>query len=145
MKLFRDIPIQRKMLVMSLLICGAVLCVAIATLFAFQVLNFRSNFRHDATTVAMIIAKNSTAALAFKDDKAATELVSSLEAKPSVIAATLAFPDGSLFAHYGPAENSKTLSTFPPAGEYRFIDGHLLLAQKVILQKEQIGTLFLRS
>jgi PAS domain S-box-containing protein len=145
MKLFRDIPIQRKMLVMSLLICGAVLCVAIATLFAFQVLNFRSNFRHDATTVAMIIAKNSTAALAFKDDKAATELVSSLEAKPSVIAATLVFPDGSSFAHYGPAETSKTLSTFPPAGEYRFIEGHLLLAQKVVLQKEHVGTLFLRS
>ena len=44
MKLIRDLPIQKKMLVMTLLICGAVLLVAIAGLFTFQVLNFRSNF-----------------------------------------------------------------------------------------------------
>ena len=37
MKPFRDLPIQQKMLVMTLLICGAVLCVAIAALFSFQI------------------------------------------------------------------------------------------------------------
>ena len=63
MKPFRDLPIQRKMLVMTLLICGAVLCVAIAALFTFQVLNFRSNFQRDTATLAAIIANNSTAAL----------------------------------------------------------------------------------
>ena len=45
MKPFRDLPIQRKMLVMTLSICGAVLCIAIAALFVFQVLNFRSIFQ----------------------------------------------------------------------------------------------------
>jgi PAS domain S-box-containing protein len=145
MKRFRNFPIQQKMLVMTLLICGAVLLVAIATLFTFQVLNFRSNFQHDASTLAVIIANNSTAALSFKDDGTATEVVSALKAKPTVVAASLVLPDGSLFAHFPNDEAAQALSQFPPAGEYRFTGGHLLLTQPVVLNREQIGTLYLRS
>ena len=54
MRTFRDLPIQKKMLVMTLLICGAVLFVAIAALFTFQVLNFRFNFQRDTATLASI-------------------------------------------------------------------------------------------
>ena len=144
MKPFRDLPIQQKMLVMTLLICGAVLCVAIAALFSFQVLNCRSNFQRDAATLAVIIANNSTAAMAFNDDKAATEVVGALKAKPTVVAACLVLPDGSLFAHYGNTEDAKELSQFPPAREYRFKGGYLLFTQPVELNQEQLGTLYLR-
>src|SRR5664280_641465 len=144
MKPFRDLPIQQKMLLMTLLICGAVLCVAIAALFSFQVLNFRSNFQRDAATLAVIIANNSTAAMAFKDDKAATEVVGALKAKPTVVAACLVLPDGSLYAHYGNTEDAKELSQFPPAREYRFKGGYLLFTQPVELNQEQLGTLYLR-
>jgi PAS domain S-box-containing protein len=133
------------MLVMTLLICGAVLCVAIAAMFTFQVLNFRSNFQRDTATLAVIIANNSTAAFAFKDDKTAAEVIGALQAKPSVIAATLVLPNGSLFAHFGAVEDAHALSQFPPAGEQRFAGGHLLVTQPVILKREQIGTLYLRS
>src|ERR1017187_1944978 len=95
MRPFQDLPIKRKMLVMTLLICGAVLFVAIAALFTFQILNFRSNFQRDTATLAAIIANNSTAALAFKDHKAGAEVIGSLQAKPAVVAAYLALPDGS--------------------------------------------------
>lgn len=129
---------------MTLVICGAVLLVAIAALFTFQILNFRSNFQQDLTTVAVIIARNSTAAVAFKDEKSATELVSSLVAKPSVVSASVVLPDGSVFAVFG-KEDPKTLASFPPAGQHRFADGHLLLTQPIELHKERIGTLYLRS
>jgi PAS domain S-box-containing protein len=131
--------------VMTLLICGAVLCVAIAAMFTFQVLNFRSNFQRDTATLAVIIANNSTAAFAFKDDKTAAEVIGALQAKPSVIAASLVLPNGSVFAHFGTEENARALSQFPPAGEQRFVGGHLLVTQPVILKREQIGTLYLRS
>src|ERR1017187_1550523 len=78
MKHFRNLPIQKKMLLMTLLICGVVLLVAIATLFTFQVLNFRSNFERDAATLAVVIADNSAAACSFGDDVAATEVLDSL-------------------------------------------------------------------
>ena len=60
MKRFQYLPIQQKMMAVTLLICGAVLCVAIAALFIFQVLDFRSKFESDTETLAVIIANNST-------------------------------------------------------------------------------------
>jgi PAS domain S-box-containing protein len=141
----RDLPIQRKMLVMTLLICGAVLCVAIAALFTFQVLNFRSNFQRDTAALADVIANNSAAPITFQDDLAATEVVGALKAKPSVLAACLVLPNRSVFAHYGKAEDSRTLAEFPPAGQFRFVGGQLLVAQPVKLKREHIGTLYLRS
>src|SRR5436305_8966282 len=96
MKRFQYLPIQQKMLAVTLLICGAVLFVAIAALFMFQVLDFRSKFQSDTATLAVIIANNSTAAVEFKDESAAAEVVGALHAKPTVLAATLAFSDGSL-------------------------------------------------
>ena len=145
MKPFRDLPIQRKMLLMTLLICGAVLLVAIAALFTFQVLNFRSNFQRDTATLATIIADNSTAALAFKDAKAGAEVIGSLHAKPTVVAASLALPDGSLFAQFGKPEDATGLSQFPPAAGFRFSGRYLLCTQPVELDKKKVGTLYLRS
>lgn len=145
MKAFRDLPIRQKMLALTLLICGSVLCVVVAALFTFQVLNFRSNFERDTATLAVIIANNSTAAMAFRDEQAATEVVGALQAKPTVVSASLVLPDGTLFAHFGKTENAQALSQFPPPGEYRFAGGHLLVTQPIRLKREQAGTLCLRS
>ncbi len=133
------------MLVMTLLICGAVLCVAIAALFTFQVLNFRSNFERDTVTLAAVIANNGPAAMAFKDDQAATEVVNALQAKPSVLAASLVLTNGSLFAHFGKREDAQARAQFPPAGECRFVGGNLLVTQPVRLKGEWVGTLYVRS
>ena len=145
MKRFRNLPIQRKMLAMTLLICGAVLLVAIAALFVFQVLNFRSNFQRDNSTLAAIIANQSTAVMQFKDEATAKEVVRALQAKPAVLSASLALPDGSVLAHYGNKEDRETLARFPSSGESLFKDGHLLLTQPVVLKNERVGTLYLRT
>ncbi|MDB6065273.1 MAG: Integral rane sensor signal transduction histidine kinase [Pedosphaera sp.] len=145
MKLFQDLPIQRKMLVMTLLICGAVLCIAISALFTFQVLNFRSNFQRDTASLAVIIANNSTAAMAFSDEKAATEMVGSLKAKPTVLTASLLSLDGTILAHFGKPEKAGALSQFPPVGKQRFVGGDLLLTQPVEVKGERFGTLYMRS
>ena len=145
MKPFRDLPIQRKMLVMTLLICGAVLGVAIVSLFTFQVLNFRSNFQHDTATLAAIIANNSTAALAFKDSKAGAEVIGSLQAKTNVVAASLVLPDGTFLAQFGNSETAASLSEFPLAAGSRFTGRYLLYMQPVELDKKRLGTLYLRS
>ncbi len=145
MRPFRDLPIQRKLMQMTLLICGTVLCVAIVAIFIFQVLNFRGNFQRDIATLAAIIANNSTAALEFKDAKVGAEVIGSLQAKPTVLAASLLLPDGSLFAQFGEPENSAGLKEFPPGAGFRFTGKYLLCTQPVELDKKQIGTLYLRS
>jgi PAS domain S-box-containing protein len=145
MNFFHNLGIQAKLRMMTLLICGVVLFVAIAALFAFQVLNFRSSFERETATLAVIIANNSTAAMAFKDEQTATEVVSSLQAKPSVLAASLVLPDQTVLAHFGPAETVAGRAKYPPPGESRFADGQLLVTRSVIQKHERLGTLFLRS
>ena len=133
------------MLALTLLICGAVLLVAIVALFVFQVVNFRSNFQRDNSTLAAIIANNSTAAMSFKDDTAATEVVNSLKVKPTVLSASLVLPDGTMFAHFGTAEDTQTLSLFPRPGQNLFTGDYLLLTQPVEWKGERVGTLYLRT
>src|SRR3954469_24022670 len=145
MKLSRDLPLQKKMLVITLLICGATLCVAIAALFGFQVLNFRLSFQRDAVTVAAIIANNSESAMSFKDEEAAAAVVRSLQAKPTVLGASLVLPDGKIVGRFGVWETSKTLAQYPRSGESMFLGGHLLVTQPVIWKLERLGTLYLRS
>jgi len=130
---------------MTLVICGAVLLVAVAALFTFQVLNFRSTFRRDAMIQALIIANNSTAAMSFKDESAATEVVNALQAEPVVISANLVLPDGRVLAAYGHVENSNSLSQFASHRAGEFVNGQLLVTQPVKLKGEWVGTLYLRS
>jgi PAS domain S-box-containing protein len=135
------------MLVMTLVICGAVLCVAIAALFTFQVLNFRANFQRDASALAAVVANHSTAAMAFGDEETATEMVCSLQAKVTVVTASLVLSNGLVFAHFpqnGKAEDTKALSQFPRAEGYLFTGGDLLLTHPVTVKGEQVGTLYLR-
>ena len=145
MNRFRNFPIRLKMLVMTLLICGAVQMVAVTSLFVFQVLNFRANFQRDNSTLAAIIANQSTAVMEFKDEATAAEVVGALQAKPTVLSASLALTNGTILAHYGLKEPVQALAAFPPPGEHRFLDGHLLLTQPVLLKKERVGTLYLRT
>ena len=145
MKRFQNLPIQRKMLMMTLLICGAVLLVAIAALFVFQVLNFRSNFQRDNSTLAAIIANNSAGAMAFKDDAVASEVLASLKAKPTVLSASLVMPDGVVLARFGQVETTPTLAQFPAPGKSSFADGCLLLTQPVVQKADQLGILYLRT
>lgn len=136
-------PLQQKMLVMTLLICGAVLLVAIAAFFAFQVLNFRSNFERNTSTLAAIIANNSNAAMTFNDDKMGREIVGSLKVKPDVLYAALVMPDGSILAQYPQNYHVDTLSGYPQPGEFRYTAGHVLFTQPVLVNGERIGTLYL--
>ncbi len=154
MKLLRNLPIQQKVLAMTLLICGAVLCVSIGSLFVFQVLNFRANLLQDTGTQADIAANNSTAALDFGDERGATEVVTALRASANLKSATLVLTDGKFFSdashsvHYGRAgmvENGQTLAQFPPPGGYRFVGGDLLVTRLVRKNPFVFGTLYLRA
>ncbi len=145
MKKFRNLPIQRKMLWMTMLICGVVLLVAISAIFVFQVVNFRSSFQHDNSTLAAIIADNSAGAMAFKDDATAAEVLGSLKAKPTVLSASLVLPDGTFLARFGTAETAQTLARFPAPGKSSFTDGCLLLTQPVQQKNDHLGILYLRT
>ncbi len=145
MKLFQNLPIKRKMLLTNLAISGAVLVVATAALFAFQILNFRANFKRDIATLAAVIANNSTAALAFNDANGAAEVVNSLKANPAVMGACLVRPDGTVLANFGGIDSASALARFPAAGASRLANWHLLYTEPVKLDEKTVGKLYLQA
>ncbi len=146
MKSFRDLGIQNKMHLMTLVICSAVLLVATAALFSFQVWNFRANFQHNTETMAQVIANNSEAAVEFKEAAGAAEVVSALKSDPAVISASIILSDGSMLAHYGLPEDSLSRLQFSTNQASSFAGGQLLVAQPIEAKGEgRVATLHLRS
>jgi PAS domain S-box-containing protein len=145
MRLLRGLAIQQKMLLITLLICSAVLLLATAGLFTFQALNFRDRFQSDNETLATIIANNSTAAMSFGDASTAAEVISALKAKQNVVAALLAATNGVSVAEFGRRAFAEPITEYPPTGQSKFLRGQLLVTEPVTLKGERLGTLYLQS
>ena len=123
------------MLVMTLVICGAVLCVAIAALFTFQVLNFRSNFQRDTATLAAVIANNSTAAMAFKDEPGGDRGGERPPGRTPRACRQLGLARRHVVRPLSEAGgNAARWRNFRPPDGYRFVGGHLLVTQPVRLK-----------
>src|SRR3954471_12819296 len=81
-------------------------------------LGFRQRLIVDISTIARVIASNSTAALAFNDHMAAREVLGALQAKPAVTAAAIYNEHGQLFADYEPNGAIPVPATIRPDGVY---------------------------
>ena len=140
----RHLPIQRKLRLVVLGTCTAALCVASGALFAFQFFNFHRDFRRDLTAVAEIIASHSTAAVQFKNDDDARELLTALRAKPHIIGAEITVADGTPLASIGHTHRYHDANLLPDPG-FREDGFDLLYVEPIILDRERIGTLFLHA
>ena len=98
--LFRDIPIQKKLLRVIFLINGIVLMVTCLTFFIYEFYTFRKGITEKVSTIGEITALNSTAALAFDDHEAANEILASLKKEGHITNACLYDKKGKLFAQF---------------------------------------------
>src|SRR6266849_1868409 len=98
----RDTPIQRKLMTIILLTSGAVLLLTCSAFFVYELLTFRQTTVRQLTTLAEIIAANSTAALAFQNQSDAQEILAAVKAERHIVAACLYDHEGKLFAKYPP-------------------------------------------
>src|SRR5204863_7341537 len=78
----------------------------------FDFLTLRRGMVRDVTTLADVLARNSTAALSFGDTKAAAEVLQAAQAETSVTAACIYTSDGTLFARY--VRDSGGFASMPP-------------------------------
>ena len=142
---FGDLPVQRKMLWLILLMCGTVLVVATAALFAFQIYAFRVSYHEDTATLAQIIADNSTVAVGCDDAKAAKQILGSLKAKPYVNTAFIVRANGSVLAQFPESVQNNLPLGFPAPGRFGYADGQLLYSQSIQnTGAKPLGTLYLR-
>jgi PAS domain S-box-containing protein len=145
MTLLADVPIQRKLRFAMLLTSSLALLLACAVFLTVQYFAFRRSLVQTTSTLAQIMADNSTASLAFDDAQVATQTLRALEAEPQVAVAILYRNDGTVLARF----LAHTVD-FPPPGSpgpdgVRFEDGQAVTVQPVIEDTRRLGTLYLRA
>jgi signal transduction histidine kinase/CheY-like chemotaxis protein len=144
---FQDLSIKRKLILMTMLTSSIALLLSSVSFLIYDLISFRNLLTHDLTTQAQIIGYNSAAAMAFKDEPAATATLSALTAKGDIVSAALYSPNGQMFAHY--FRDKKTLPDLVPTCSaekpYRFIGQFLEVCHDVTLNGDRVGTLFLQS
>jgi two-component system cell cycle sensor histidine kinase/response regulator CckA len=162
-KLFRNISIRNKITVITLLTCVIVL---LSLLISFTILEFsisRTALVENVATLAEVLGTNSTAALTFNDQKSAEATLSALSAESEIVSAAIYTKDGHLFALYlHPLKRNDNL--LPEAGpdaaiparqppvsgrtsrtNYTFHASYLELSQRIVLEGEVIGSIYLKS
>src|SRR5688572_8199604 len=92
--------IRRQLIAIILITSTAVLALTCTILFGYEFVTFRRTMAEELTTLAKVIATNSTAALAFENNADAQEILAALRAEPTIVAAALYRKDGSLFSYY---------------------------------------------
>jgi signal transduction histidine kinase len=143
--MFRKGSISRKLTALTLLISGAVVVLACGTLLVYEVITFRRAMVRTQTTLAGVIATNSTAALAFDNRTDAANVLSALAAEPHLSAAALYDADGRLFATYPDGLDPAAVPASPGPAGARFTMRELSVSQPVRAGTRQLGTVYLRS
>jgi len=146
MRFLRDVSLKRKLMVISMLTSSVALLLACAAFVTHERAVFRQDMVDDLTVKAELFAEQSTAALSFKDPKAATANLEKLVAQKHIVAACLYAGDGHVFAKYQRADVNEDFS--PPAPQkngHWFNDRYLELFRQILLNGKSIGTVYLKS
>ena len=142
---FRDIPIKRKLTALFLLTSGAVLFLTCAAYFAYEFVTFRQTTRGQLLTLGQIVAANSTAALAFGNERDAGEILAALKAERHIVSAGLYDRKGKLFSRYPATLSADALPAAPDTDGYRFEESYLVGVEPVAEHNKRLGTLYLKS
>jgi PAS domain S-box-containing protein len=145
MEWLENLPLQRRVTAIILVICGSVLLLACGGLAAYELFDFRRAMVRDAAVMADIMATNCRAALSFDDENGARAVLEAMHSEPHVVAAAVYGPTGKLFAQYIRPGESLRLPTAPGELGARYRDGALVTLRPVLHNQKRIGTVFLES
>ncbi len=142
MRAFEDLAIRRKLMLIIMVTSGSALVLTCVAIFTLELVRFRRQVTDETGTLAKVIGTNCTAALAFRDQRAAEDTLGALRDVEPVLAASIYGKDGKLFAHYDRV--TRNAPSFPnearAPGQY-IVGSDLLLFQRIVLDGENIGTI----
>ena len=144
MRSFRDTPIKRKLIAMSLLSSGAALLLACGGFVAYELTAYREATLNQLTSVAGVIAANSASALSFDDPEAAQHTLSALRSERIVVTACIYAADGKLFAAYYSNARQQLCAAQHEAEASEPRDG-LDVSMPISGEGDALGTIVIRS
>ena len=140
------LQLKGKLILISMLTCIFSLTLAAAIVVVYSSYYMKQELVKNTSTISLLIAGRSTAALTFQDRTLAEENLSSLRIKPLVAAASILNENGNIFAQYTNADGRGI--NFPVGINktgYYFENGYLMLFEPIFLENKQIGTVFICS
>jgi uncharacterized membrane protein affecting hemolysin expression len=102
---YRNLPIRQKLRLIIMATVATALILACAAFLVYDQIALRNSLLASTAVTAEMIGSNSTGALSFGDQKAANELLRTLRAQRSMVAAALYSASGQLFAGASGAGN----------------------------------------
>jgi PAS domain S-box-containing protein len=141
-----NLSIRRKLtLIITVTTCVAIL-LASGAFMVFDIFNFQRSSREDLQTLAQVLGYNSTAAISFNDPASGNEVLEALSAKEHILGACVYRNGGELFSSYKRAGANRAADCLAPEAEgSRFERGRLVVFRKIMLDREQIGSIVLVS
>jgi HD-GYP domain-containing protein (c-di-GMP phosphodiesterase class II) len=138
--------IKRKLMRISMLTTGVALLLTSILLISNEVMIYRQSLIERMGMMAKIIGTNSTAALMFNDKKTAEETLYALKSGKNITCAILYDRKGDVLAQYirDLSTGNCRHHTIGPNGYHLGID-HLDILQRIHLDNESIGTLYIQS
>jgi PAS domain S-box-containing protein len=124
-----------------------VLVIACAAFVGADLLTAGDSLAADLESLADVVSENSAAALMFRDEAGALQVLSALDAKPSIVSACVFTNDGEALAVYrspeAPAKYAPPAAA-PKLGTTVARDG-IVVVRPIVFQKERVGTLYVAS
>jgi len=143
MQNLRDRPIRQKITFLIMTITAAVLLLAFAALFYFQAYTLKQHSAHELAVIGELTAHECAAAVRFKDEDAATQILTGLRTMPQIVSARLELLDKQRLAFFGSAREEGEVEAARVTSGFKFTGDRILLAQPVTLSGVREGTLYL--
>jgi signal transduction histidine kinase len=125
---------------------GAALLMAILALLVDEYVSHREDAARRLRIIARIVATQSSAAVLFKDHRAAEEILFSLRAEHELVSAAIFTIDGQLFVRYlRPDVPPEDLPTKPEPPGSGFRRGNFEMFEPILVDQKPVGTFYLRS
>ena len=146
MNLFKNLSIKNKLILIMMVVSIITLILTCVAFTAYDIISFRKYMVRDTSTLADLVASNSTAPIVFNDSTAANETLSALSAKKQIEFASIHNKNGELIAKYIRSDIKEKI--IPPDNNFygsKFENNHLIIRKPILLYHEKIGTLYLLS
>ncbi|HKQ39169.1 MAG TPA: CHASE sensor domain-containing protein, partial [Verrucomicrobiae bacterium] len=132
------------MLIITLTSTVALLLASSAFIY-YESLTYRNSAKENVSSLADILAYNSTASLTFNDPSVARDLLNCLSSEPQVMQAIVYNKNAQLFARYTrKQENPDAAAPTPPPEGYVFEENAMGYGSKIQMQGEQLGWIYLK-
>jgi PAS domain S-box-containing protein len=161
-----NMSIRKQLNVIIMAISSIAVLLTSTAFFAKELISIRQSMVDEITTVALIIASNSSGALSFRDKESASKTLAAIKAERHIVQASIFDASGSFFAHYSSDKHhqkpvkllssgghnhhpmvwdSTQVDLIKQGNGYYFTRKGLFLAKPILFHDENIGTVFLQA